>query len=282
MRNLIFPVPSAAHAYDAHEPAQWIWDPLVLISLFLFSAAYAVGHRRLRLRAIRNQGRAFSFYLSILSIFAAIISPIAWWSELFSSVHMVQHMILVGISAPLFVLGAPSYVMLWALPLPWRIKCASILGRVTSFRFPWYFLWQPFSLWAIFALSLWAWHHPLLYEAALGNYWIHHLQHLFFFGSAALFWRVVLDPLTRFRFNPGLGVIYLFTTSLHATLLGLFMALSPTVWYPAYAGKTGNLTTLEDQHLAGLIMWMPACMVYAIVALYIFANWLYRRELAAR
>jgi cytochrome c oxidase assembly factor CtaG len=96
-----------------------------------------------------------------------------------------------------------------------------------------------------------------------------------FFVTSCLFWRVLLDPLSRLRMNQGAGVIYLFLTSLHATILGVFMALSPRVWYSDYVPRTGrwNLTPLEDQQLAGLIMWMPACMIYAAVAAVIFALW---------
>ena len=120
------------------------------------------------------------------------------------------------------------------------------------------------------------WHVPVLYEAALHSELVHDLQHLMFFVVACLFWRVLVDPLSRLRLSPGLGVVYLFATSLHATFLGVFMALAPTPWYGFYESTTAawNLTALEDQQVAGLIMWMPMCMIYAFAAAIIMGLWL--------
>lgn len=78
----------------------------------------------------------------------------------------------------------------------------------------------------------------------------------------------------------GPAVVYLFLTSLHATVLGVFMALAPRLWYPTYAGRTEpwGVSALEDQQLAGYIMWMPACMAYAVIAAWLFATWLREEE----
>jgi putative membrane protein len=153
--------------------------------------------------------------------------------------------------------------------------------RVEWIRARWYWLWQPLIMCGLYAAVLWVWHLPVLYEAALRNRWIHEIQHLMFFIVACMFWRVLIDPLARLRLSYGAGVIYLFATSLHATVLGVFLALAPRPWYGDYIGRTEawNLSALEDQQLAGLIMWMPACMIYALAAAGIFALWL--REMPA-
>jgi putative membrane protein len=210
----------------------------------------------------------------------ALVSPIDSLSAELSWVHMVQHMILMMVAAPLLVLGHPGFVALWALPLSWRQKIGG-WGRDFDNRYPdWYALWQPLATWSLYAIGLWIWHIPWLYQSGLQNRWTHDLQHLTFLITSWLFWRVLLDPSSRVRLSRGLGVIYLFTTSLHATALGVFMALSPRVWYPAYEATTSvwNLSALEDQQLAGLIMWMPACMVYAVAAAALFALWLEEPE----
>ena len=165
------------------------------------------------------------------------------------------------------------------MPAAWRRAGGRLLRR-PALKVPWYLLWQPLLMWGLFALTLWLWHLPALYEAALHHPMLHQVQHLAFFVSSCLFWRVVLDPLSRLRLIPILGVLYLFTTSLHASILGVFMALAPSAWYPFYTDKTGawHLTPLEDQQLAGLIMWMPACMIYALAATAIFAWWLREPE----
>jgi putative membrane protein len=203
-------------------------------------------------------------------------------SSQLSATHMVQHMLLMMLAAPLLALGSPGFVMLWALPLRWRrgagpwLRCLET-GHSVSYR-----LWQPVLIWSVYAITLWIWHLPALYQAALRRHLVHEIQHLAFLLTAFLFWRVLLDPIGRLKLSRGAGVLYLFATSLHAGALGAFMTLSPRAWYPAYAATTPawGLTPLADQQLAGLIMWMPACSIYALAAAAMFFTWL--REAEAR
>jgi cytochrome c oxidase assembly factor CtaG len=189
---------------------------------------------------------------------------------------MVQHMVLMNLAAPLFVLGAPLRMLVWLFSPATRRRLGRGLRRLHAHGWPRYMLWQPLLLWVLYGAVLWIWHLPRFYEAALADPWVHDAQHLMFFIAAALFWRVLFDPIGRLRLSRGLAVLYLFTTSLHATLLGVFMAVAPRLWYETYAGRTQGwgLAPLEDQQLAGYIMWMPACMVYAAVAAIVFARWL--------
>jgi cytochrome c oxidase assembly factor CtaG len=109
---------------------------------------------------------------------------------------------------------------------------------------------------------------PALFEAALRSEAIHYLQHITLLTTALLFWASILprraDGKTRM-----VAVFSLFTTSMHSTLLGALLTLPPTVWYVSYASaaRAGSLSLLEDQQLAGLIMWVPAGLVYLIAAL---------------
>lgn len=273
-----------AHGGEPHDsPAWWSlwnWDALTILSLVALSCTYAFGLARLWRSAGRGRGvsgwNAAAFAGAMLSLVIALISPLDPMSDDLQSAHMVQHMVIMMIAAPLFVAGAPAMVMLWALPRTVRKSLGASLGRLDTLRPPFYFLWQPLLMCVLFAVALWIWHLPALYHAALRSRPVHEVQHVMFFIASCLFWRVLLDPLSRLRMNQGAGVIYLFLTSLHATILGVFMALSPRVWYSDYVPRTSrwNLTPLEDQQIAGLIMWMPACMIYAAVAAVIFALWL--------
>lgn len=115
-----------------------------------------------------------------------------------------------------------------------------------------------------------------MYQGALRDPLVHDAQHLSFFVVACLFWRACLDPLGGRRLGPAAALPYLFATSLHASALGVFLALSPRVWYADYATRTSvwGFTPLQDQQLAGLIMWMPACLIYPAVAAVLFGTWL--------
>jgi cytochrome c oxidase assembly factor CtaG len=274
-----------AHGGETHDLwGRWNFDALTIASLALLSLLYAVGLIRLwrsagAARGV-SRGQLAAFAAAIVTLVVALLSPLDPASDELQSAHMIQHMLIMMVAAPLFIVGAPALVMLWALPRTGRQRLGRWLGRLGAWRPPWYLLWQPLLLCVLFALALWIWHLPALYEAALRNRPVHEAQHISFFVVSCLFWRALLDPLSRLRMNVGAGVLYLFLTSLHATFLGVFMALSPRVWYADYLPRTAawKLTPLEDQQLAGLIMWMPACMVYAVVAAVMFALWVHRAD----
>src|SRR5690606_32761907 len=119
----------------------------------------------------------------IAALVASLMSPIATISEQLLSIHMIQHMLLMIVAAPLLVAASPGLAVAWALPARWRIGLARAWVRVRP-RPRW--SWQPVLAWLSFALALWIWHIPALYQAAVRHPRIHDLQHLAFFGSACL------------------------------------------------------------------------------------------------
>jgi putative membrane protein len=285
---LLTPQLAAAHVSEWREGdpwwTAWNWDPVILFNLGLLTWLYYRGLFRLWQRAgagrVVARWQVTAFNGSLLAMVAALISPLDVLGEQLSWVHMVQHMVLMMVAAPLFVLAAPALVCIWGMSGPWRRVLGRWRRRLGTWNPSRYLLWQPFVLWVAYAVTLWIWHWPALYHAALRHTLVHDVQHLMFFIASCFFWRVLLDPLARQRLNRGLGVLYLFTTSLHASALGVFMALSPRVWYADYETRTPawNLTPLEDQQLAGLIMWMPACTIYAAIAVALFVLWLHDLE----
>jgi putative membrane protein len=244
----------------------WNADPVLLLNLLLVSHLYARGVRRLW-RSGPGRGvtawQVAAFAGGMLALAAALVSPLDALSARLASAHMVQHMLLMTAAAPLLVVGSPALVVLSGVPEPYR----GALGRAWR-RFDGDWLWHPVVVWGAFAGALWVWHLPVLYEAALRSLWVHDAEHLTFFAAALVFWRAILDPIGRRRLHPLVGVSCLFATSLHATALGVFLALSPRPWYAEYEARTGTfgLTALEDQQLAGLIMWVPAGVVFVGLA----------------
>ena len=113
-------------------------------------------------------------------------------------------------------------------------------------------------------VAIWAWHAPILFDAAVTNIVLHRLQHLSFLLTAIVFWWSVLR-----NSNAGLAAWHLFVTMLHTSVLGALMALAPRVLYQAQTATAAawGLTPLEDQQLAGIIMWVPAGTIYAGAAL---------------
>jgi putative membrane protein len=281
---LVLPAPAWAHGVavppDALWWKQWNPDPVILLNLAALSCAYAYGLRRLRAARVEPAAigprQAWAFAAAIGFLLVALVSPVDAFAGDLLWVHMVQHMVIMNLAAPLFVFGAPGRVLLWCLAPTERATVGRLRNAFFRRGVPRYLFWQPVTLWVLYALVLWLWHLPALYEAALRSQMIHDLQHLIFFITSCLFWRVLFDPVGRLRMGRAPAVLYLFLTSLHATVLGVFMALAPRLWYPTYAGRTEpwGLGALEDQQLAGYIMWMPACMAYAVIAAWLFASWL--------
>ena len=120
---------------------------------------------------------------------------------------------------------------------------------------------------------LWIWHAPVLFQAAVGDGFVHTLQHLSFMGSALLFWWAMFDP-RHGLIRPAIGALYIFTTAIHTSVLGALLTFSSSVWYPIYTDRAPawGLSALEDQQLGGLIMWVPGGAVYLVVTLWLLAR----------
>ena len=146
-------------------------------------------------------------------------------------------------------------------------------------RSGWRAVSAPFAAWLLHAAALWLWHLPGPYQAALGGEGIHALQHASFLGTGLLFWWALFHG-REGRLGYGAAVFYLFATAMHSGALGALLALSPAPWYSAYgdAAAAWGLTALEDQQLAGLIMWVPAGLSYLAAGLALLTAWMRESE----
>lgn len=233
----------------------WSFDPLIAIGLGIAAGFYLRGGR-LHRSGWRELG---AFAAGWLALFIALVSPLHAAAGALFSAHMIQHELLMLIAAPLLALGRPEPVALRWAPEP---------------------LLRPVVAWLAHALALWCWHAPALFDAAVRSEAIHTAQHLSFFESALLFWWSLL----RVRSGYGVAILYVFTTAVHNTLLGMLLTLSPVAWYRSYAATTAawGLTPLEDQQVGGLIMWVPAGIVYIIAGLAFAAAWIQRLPASQR
>lgn len=287
----ILPLTAAAHdggMHDGHVMTAWNTTLRLWLGLGLAAGVYGTGLVRLWRKAGVGRGvsrvQASCYVAGWVVLVLALVSPLdAVSGELFA-VHMVQHLLLILIAAPLLVWGAPLFVSVWALPRRARKRVAGWMHRDGAWRASWEVVSQPLLVWSAFFATLWMWHIPGLYEAALRSQLVHDVQHLAFLGAASLTWWIVLNPMGRLRLSRGSGVLYLFTTSLHAGALGVLITFSPRAWYSYYASYTESwgFTLLQDQQLAGIIMWMPAAAVYIGLAAAIFALWIRESEDAVR
>jgi cytochrome c oxidase assembly factor CtaG len=262
--------PALAHGVEVHgSSSETGWRIAVAVPLALAGFAYGRGLRRAWRRAGRGRGvrraEAFAFGAGLGVLALMLVLPLHAWGRLRFAPHMLEHELLTVLAAPLLAAGRPGVPYLLALPLPWRRRLGVWLATARAARI-WRRLVHPGVAWALHGAALWLWHAPPLFEAALRSEAIHYLQHVTLLGTALLFWASLLPRRAEAQARV-IAVFSLFTTTLHSTLLGALLTLSPTVWYASYAAAAGGLSALEDQQLAGLIMWVPAGLVYVAAAL---------------
>jgi cytochrome c oxidase assembly factor CtaG len=139
----------------------------------------------------------------------------------------------------------------------------------------WSSITSPFRALVLHGLAIWIWHAPRLFDAAMNHEAIHVAQHASFFCTGLLFWSSVLRP--RRREMRGQAVLALFATSVHSGVLGALLTFSRSAWYAPYGAGA-----IEDQQLAGLIMWIPASVVYLVASLIVARRWLAESEWVVR
>ncbi|GLU33321.1 cytochrome c oxidase assembly protein [Trinickia caryophylli] len=256
----------------------WQFTPWVTALLCASLAAYAIGYVRLvrrgRLgRAVRHR-RLAAFGSGWLVLAAVLVSPLDTLSAALFSAHMVQHEAMMIVSAPLLVLGCPLGTWIWALPPRARV-CIGRAARSRGWTCVWRRLVSPAWAWMLHAVALWAWHAPVLFEAALARDDVHALQHASFLVTALLFWWTIVGNAAT-RSTGGHAMLSLFTTMVHTGALGALLTLAPGLWYPSYVEPAAvlGLDALRDQQLGGLIMWVPAALAYLLGALAVAARWL--------
>jgi cytochrome c oxidase assembly factor CtaG len=255
---------------------EWAWEPGIVLPLVVTGLMYASGVRALWSHRVRRGVQTWevtAFAAGWLVLALALVSPLHEASEQLFSAHMIQHELLMVVAAPLLALGRPAIVMLWSVPLTARRAVGRVV-RAPVARTVWSVASRPFDAWLLHAIVIWGWHIPALFQATLHSEVVHAAQHVSFLGSALLFWWIIIHP--RRRASHGMSILYLFTTAVHTGVLGALMTVARTPWYPDYAGRAQawGMTLLEDQQLAGLVMWIPASVVYLVAALLVLHHWL--------
>lgn len=262
---------------------RWKVEPAVLALVVMSATLYTVGIRRLWQRAGRGHvvsgwGVA-AFFTGLVLLLVALCSPLDALADTLFSAHMVQHVILIAVAPPLLVLGIPTLPLLWGLPHDARIAIgrawkASRLGAVG------HALLRPIPALVLHTLALWLWHLPGPYATALANPAVHALEHTCFLVTALLVWWVAIRPLGRRPSDTAWALVVLIGTFVSSGALGAILTFADTPWYYAQSVGAGawGLTALEDQQLAGLIMWIPASFAYIIAILAIASRWLHDPE----
>lgn len=261
---------------DATLPSilrSWSWQPLILVGLglaaggYVYALHYFRGHGwldRLSRRGLLAPRHPWFYASGLAALALALLSPVDALSDLLFTAHMVQHILLMMVAAPLILLGLPSPLVRWLIL---ETGTRRALERIT----------HPLLTFGIFNLNLLIWHLPDLYQAALADQLIHDLEHALFFYAALLYWWRVIDPTEGWYPLwewPPARWLYLLVAAPPSYILGSILWTSSTVWYPYYAQipRLWGFPALSDQQYGGLIMWIQGWM-FMMLSIFAFFAW---------
>jgi cytochrome c oxidase assembly factor CtaG/ferredoxin len=244
----------------------WPLRPWLLIALLVTAGIYLRGWIVLHSHDGRSWhfGRLAALLGGLAAIYLALASPIEPFAALLLSVHMLQHMLLMMVAAPLVLLAAPLVPLLRGLPRTVLVYWVAPLLSTKPLHGLFHRLTHPLAALPLFIAATWLWHLPPLYDLALrSNAW-HYAQHLSFLAAALLFWYPVVRPYSG---QPlWLLLPYLLLADLSNTVLSAVLTFSERVLYPYYAQvpRLGEFSVLEDQSAAGVLMWVPGSLAFLL------------------
>ena len=246
--------------------ATWTFDPGPILLLGTITTAYVV-----RWRAARREAgtRAVSvtrlcvFLLGIACAAVALISPVDALAAKLFVMHMVQHVLLLDFSAIFCILGLTKVLL---RPVTRRVQ------RLERAAGP---IGHPIFAICFYVASMWVWHIPAMYDAALSHPAVHVLEHLTFASAGALYWWHLLSPIRSRHRLGGMGpVVYMVSTKLLVGLLGLGLTFTPHALYSHYSGGTWGLNADEDEQLAGAVMAIEQSVVMGVALAWLFVRML--------
>ncbi len=225
-------------------------------------------------------GRPIAFVAGLASIVCALSWPVDALSPLLLQAHMTQHLLLMVVAPPLLWMGAPVAPLLCGLPRSIRRTVTIALGRPWVRRLS-HALADPRVGWVAVVVAFWARHVPALYELALRSEVWHGVEHACFFTTAMLFWRPVILPWPASSSWPRWAMIpYLVLADLQNSALAAILTFSDRVIYPAYevVPRIWGVSALQDQQIAGVIMWVPGSLAFLLPVVWLVATTLVAPE----
>jgi len=254
---------AALRSWDLDHGVLWILPIALLL--------YANGWRRLHAErparyTIRQLG---AFTAGIVVVLIAVASPVDAYGSVLLQVHMAQHMLLMMAAPPLLWLGQPLIPLLRGLPPRLAKRVLGPILTSSGLRSAGRTITHPFVCWTTFSITLAVWHLPRFYEAGLRSEAWHTVQHACFVLAAMLFWWPVVDVWpSRPVWARWMMIPYLIAADLLNTALSAILTFSNHVIYPHYESvpRLAGFSALEDQALAGVIMWVPGSIAFLLPA----------------
>jgi putative membrane protein len=254
----------------------WTFEPAVILGVLALGAIYLTGWRQARRPGRPHPpglGRLALFAAGLLTILAALVSPLDSLGDQLMVMHMVQHILLLDIAPILIILGLTKGIL------------RPVLRRFHAVERRAGYLAHPAAAVALYAGFMWLWHVPAMYDRAQGSSFLHVLEHGCFFAAGTLYWWHLISPIrSRLRLR-GLGpVMYMVSTKLLVGVLGIALAFAPHSLYAFYQHHPHywGLSPQEDQSMAGLLMALEQSIVMGTALVYLFVRMLSESEREAQ
>ena len=253
----------------------WAFDPVPTFGVGVAAAVYIAARQRLSRGSHRagGRGRMACFGAGLLAIIVAVDGPPDVLSDASFSAHMVQHLLLQLVAAPLLLLGGPLVLLLRADPpwLPRRVLSPVLRSRTVRV------LAHPVTALGVFTVVLVGAHLSPLFNLALEHDWIHELEHVAFLVTAVLFWwpAIGVNPAPH-RLRYPARLLYMLLEMPVMAYLGLAIANSSRVLYPYYAVHLPpwGASALQDQGVGGTMMWVAGTFTMIPVMTVLLLRWL--------
>ena len=218
-------------------------------------------------------GQTVAFTGGMIALTVSLVWPLDAFGDSLFAGHMVQHIVLMGVAAPLFVYGAPLPTMIRSLPRPLQ-RFSALIIRQRGWRAAWRWLSSPLFATVLQQIVLWFWHIPSAIAASLTSDAVHALMHSSLLGAGLLFWSAIARHGDRDLWP----VAALLASGKLFLLFGALLAFSNTAFYSAYGDRpqSWGYSLLEDQQLAGVLMMVPGAMMFLLLPLIYIALWLVR------
>jgi len=250
----------------------WAWPPVVTVAVALVALLWVRATRQVAREHPGNpypRRRTVSFAAALLLVLLALQSGIERYDTTLFSMHMVQHLILL-FPVPILLLQAGPVTLLLRVASPrWRARILAVLqSRAVGV------ISHPLVGWTLLIAVMWGTHLSVMFETALENETIHNMEHALYLSTALLFWAPIfsVDPI-RHRLRGGSALAYLITQMPQNSFLGVAIMFSTTPLYPHYASlqRAWGPTPLEDQQLAGAIMWLVGDALFLVAIFVVLA-----------
>jgi putative membrane protein len=211
--------------------------------------------------------RLTAFTTGLASVWTAVASPLGTLDHQSLTIHMMKHLLLMTVGAPLVLAGAPVFALVCGLPKLF-IKSHPPLA---SLRARWLerCLMHPVFCWLAGTVAVIGWHLPVAFQLGMRSHWVHSLEDVCFLLAGLLFWRPIVQSSPSATRSPRWSMaLYLFLATLPCDILSAFLVFCNRLVYPFYLSTPHlfSLLPLQDQECAGALMWVWVTFAYLIPA----------------